>query len=204
MCIDVITSSPLIYPLKNGTWIFSAQASQVSSTHRSAVNDHPPVIATIVRLFCYRRPSTIGRFVVSVIVDAVNRVLQGWSRPHISHEVVESCITKPSIANCDASAAIIGILLIRCVSASTNHCSPNMKARLLSFAMRCKSLSESLVCTLPALRCRSILDVSGANIPDSSAVALAAHCRLLVAFSLTMTNDKQVAIGLADHRLAFI
>jgi len=62
---------------------------------------------TIARLLTLCRPAAIRRFVVAVIVDAVQRVANRRLRPHVGKEGVKTA--SPAIAHADTTPAVVRI-----------------------------------------------------------------------------------------------
>ena len=79
--------------------------------------------ALVVSLFLARCPSAIGRFVISVIVDSVNRMLSRGPESHIGMEVFEGI--KPALTDCDSSSAVDAIAMIVQPRASVDHIGPD-------------------------------------------------------------------------------
>jgi hypothetical protein len=77
-----------------------AQQSLLSvpeTAHRSEVS--------IARLLPSGRPTAITRHVVTVVVDAVKRVLAGWAASHVGQERRERFL--PAVTDTDASRAVV-------------------------------------------------------------------------------------------------
>lgn len=79
-------------------------------------------------LFSSTRPSAIARFVIAIIVDAVNGK-SGRSMTHICEKGLEA-IT-PTVAHLDASATVVCIVPRVWVAASLNHAGPSTIFRCL-------------------------------------------------------------------------
>ena len=71
----------------------------------STVIVNQPVRSHIVHLLSLRRPSTISRFVMSIGVNAVNRMLRRGPRSHVGIEGTE--VVTPSFAHRYPSAAVV-------------------------------------------------------------------------------------------------
>lgn len=70
-------------------------------------------------LFLSRRPAAVAGLVVSVVVDAIQRVFSGWLRPHVG---VEGCeVIPPAFADRDAAATVVGPLRRPRVQAAALH-----------------------------------------------------------------------------------
>ena len=79
-----------------------------------------------------RSPAAVFGAVVSIVINAVNRVMLAWSRPHIfvkGEEVV------PSFANSNPSAAIVFVLMVIGIVAAPFHVSPVIVLRRIAQAV---------------------------------------------------------------------
>jgi hypothetical protein len=95
--------------------------ADVLAVFLSQVSRHPSGPSVLLLLFpC--RPPAIFRFIVSVIVDAVQS-LTLWRRSHVSKEIFEHL--PPSSANLYPSTAVVVPSGIFRVSASLDHVCPN-------------------------------------------------------------------------------
>ena len=90
--------------------------------------------ALVVVLLMARGPSAIGRFVVAVVVNAVNRVFGRRLETHIGMEVREGI--KPSLTDGDASTTVVFVSGGGHSGASPDHVSPSSIFRRVSHAMR--------------------------------------------------------------------
>ncbi len=95
------------------------------------------VTTTIARLFMRGRPAAVVRFVVTIIVDAVNAVLARWSRPHILIKHLEGM---PAVAHFNSSPTVTEILGTRSTVASPDHAMPDEVFRKRTQAIRSMSL----------------------------------------------------------------
>ncbi len=89
---------------------------------RFSVPGDPSGSAVVSSLLALCSPAAVFRGVVSVIVDAVNRVFIRRSFAHVCEEVVKRCL--PSIANTNSPAAIVGVSSGRRDGASLPDASP--------------------------------------------------------------------------------
>ena len=78
--------------------------------------------STVIGLLTLGSPSAIVRLVITVIVDAVNRVRRRRTVAHVSEEVLERV---PSFADCDTSSSVISIGAIARVKTAVSQCSPS-------------------------------------------------------------------------------
>lgn len=99
----------------------------------SAFNDSN--ISSIARLFGSGGPAAVSRLIVSVIVNAFNRMARGWLCSHVSQKVSE---IRPSLAHRNAAIAVVFVLVI----APTQHIGPSCVFRSPRLAGFSKSVLE--------------------------------------------------------------
>ena len=79
--------------------------------------------AFIIFLFVSCCPSTIGRFIISVIIVTFNGVFRRWSSAHIGKKV-DIAVT-PFLTYFDAASSIIFPRNVKWICASLDHLRPN-------------------------------------------------------------------------------
>lgn len=89
-------------------------------------------LARIAVLLCPRRPSHIARFVMSVVVDAIERVIRRWAWPHIREEGVETAT--PAVAHGYAATTIVRERLHSWVMTAAAHVNPDLIFRRATHA----------------------------------------------------------------------
>jgi hypothetical protein len=57
--------------------------------HGLSIESHPPIVALVSVLLNSRGPSAVARFVMAVIIDAIQRVLWRWPTTHIREKARE-------------------------------------------------------------------------------------------------------------------
>lgn len=70
-------------------WSQAKSAIPFASWTRFATIGHILRPSRMGRLFSGRRPTDVVRFIVAVVVDAVDRVAQRWARTHVSEKLFE-------------------------------------------------------------------------------------------------------------------
>jgi len=95
----------------------------ISETHSSAIYSDPPIGGGISGLSFCSRPSTIGWFVISIIINTINRISLGWSAAHICNKILKTF--QPALTYLNASSAIARIFGIMRISAPLFHTRPN-------------------------------------------------------------------------------
>lgn len=86
-----------------------------------AANCQPAVVALVVSLLKLSSPSAIARFVVAVVIDALDFV----ARRRIAHICIERGEGSPAFTDCNAASAIVFVRLRVRVIASISHPRPN-------------------------------------------------------------------------------
>ncbi len=76
--------------------------------------------ASIVLLDFFRGPTAVAWFIVSIIVNSIERAIQ-WARPHIFVKVPE---VVPPLADLDSTASVSVPIMVVSMVASANHCVP--------------------------------------------------------------------------------
>lgn len=76
-----------------------------SKNHRFIIDGYANVGAGILRLLHRGRPTAVTGFVVSIHIDAVNRMFSGWAWSHIVQKGRKT--SAPLVAHGDASSAVV-------------------------------------------------------------------------------------------------
>ena len=98
-------------------------SEQTTETMADEIHPQPGLMigATIVHLLLHSRPATIGRFVVAVCIDAVQRVFwRAWS--HVREERGE--IVHPPFADRNSSATVVLVFVVARIQTATFHLDP--------------------------------------------------------------------------------
>lgn len=74
-------------------------------------------------LFCSSRPATIARFIITVVIDAVERMFGGKTRAHVGKEQDEIV---PSLTDCNPTTAVVGKAFVVWIATTTEHSCPNI------------------------------------------------------------------------------
>jgi hypothetical protein len=69
---------------------------------------NPVKAGSILVLSFHSRPAAVARFVVSIVVDAINRVAGRWARPHVGNEISKGF---PSVTDGNATASVPMVLI---------------------------------------------------------------------------------------------
>jgi hypothetical protein len=76
----------------------------------------------IVGLFAHRCPTTVAGLIALVVVDTIQSVARAGALAHIGEEVLEAV---PALADGDSSAAVIGIIGMSRIVATSAHIGPD-------------------------------------------------------------------------------
>lgn len=88
-----------------------------------AVIGHEDGTSRVPGLFREAGPTTVSRFIASIVVDAINGVLRRWARSHVCEEVLER--RQPPGAHLNAASAISLVARVVAVTAAFLHCLPD-------------------------------------------------------------------------------
>lgn len=108
-------------PLEVG-WVHIEEFGPIGNGPRLTFKGDEMIPASVAHLFMACRPSAIAGFVVTVVVDAVNRMLFARPQTDIRQKIRERC--EPSGANTNASTTVVLEVLERWISASTLNVAP--------------------------------------------------------------------------------
>lgn len=120
---------------------------------------HPHIPARVRGLFGARSPSAVVRFVIAIVVDAINRVMDRRTRPHISEE--QSKIA-PSFTDGNSSTSPFRILGMSLVQATLTHGQPRrvLNASIADgMSMRALSVSDPSSAHATARACSTSFDI---------------------------------------------
>jgi hypothetical protein len=96
---------------------------------------HDRHFAFISRLDIPRCPAAVRRFVIAVVVNAIQCMSLRWSRSHVGNEV--SHRLAPAFANRYPAPAIVLVCLVLGVVASLDHCNPGVVDRSARHPVLC-------------------------------------------------------------------
>lgn len=130
------------------------------------IRRHAPLVHA---LFSGGGPSAVTRFVIAVYVNAVNRMLRGWARPHVLVEVLERL--QPPIAHRDATTAIPREVFLRHSGATADHPGPRSILTALRESVRDRSGHQLLAAQAPTRMCA--VQVVDLNHDDAAAFTAA-------------------------------
>lgn len=123
------------------------QASALQPTN----NDRGFRIASFVALLLgASRPSAVGGLVVAVIVDAIQRMIGGWTTTHVGQEGLVRCA--PAFADDDTALCVQSVAGATFTGTAVNHRGPRLKFRrpLAAFRFAVRSQRRATFISLVA------------------------------------------------------
>lgn len=135
---------------------------------------NPSDIGSIPGLYSVGRPAAIVRFVITVVVDAIDRMFSGRSRPHVRKE--RRVVVPPAIADRDSSSAVVQIPLVVGVVTATTHPLPRrvFDSLLLAerrVAMLAEFITGQFSLTTTAALCMTAPQMAGGHNRSGATVA---------------------------------
>lgn len=105
-------------------FVNSKTDTRISKTTVKPLRRNHSIATCVSGMLGHCCPLTIARFVIPVIVDAVNRVPFGWRFPHILQKILKGIF--PASANAYAASSIAFVSYVVWISAPTFHCQPTL------------------------------------------------------------------------------
>jgi len=127
-------------------------------------------VTTVHCLFGHSCPSAIGWFVVSIIVDALNRVAGTWSQSHVGKKVEER--RTPAVTDRDSSPAIVPVVRVIGTMTTPHHGIPSLEFGSTRFTVSGSGL-ESLERDASATLCAATSQPFASSDNHSAAGTLA-------------------------------
>ena len=176
----------------------ACDSGQLGDCHDVSVPSHSNVSARVECLVGIRGPSAILRRVRTVVVDAVNRVLQRRSRSHVG---VERGVVVPALADGNASAAVARIFVMLGIQASLPHRQPRRVFNTpASYGVSMSALSFSYPSTThtPTRARGASSDVPLLRDDDTTAIATELPSALVNTFHRTKQPERFACFHCAD------
>jgi hypothetical protein len=171
------------------------QASALKHPHALRRLSVPPFIALLLRA---GGPTAVARFVVAIVVDAVQRMIGRWAPAHIGQKVFVGAA--PPVAYRDTASAVITVALVGLGVAAFQHAAPRPKlggpASSARFAVRGQHLAEAVFVVAAAALRESSPQASAGNDTLSAAVAPTQPMGAGVV-SPRASHDRQPAVALS-------
>jgi hypothetical protein len=95
------------------------------------------VRSAVFSLFASSRPTTVGWFVIAVVIEAIKGHGRRWADAHVSKKIGEIF---PAFTDFNATSAVVFISAIRWYAASTAHSLPDFIFGRVGLAVRSPSL----------------------------------------------------------------
>lgn len=112
----------IIQSFLNGLSINPSYLSPLSNRVACSVKNNPSTVSRVKGLFRRSSPSNIVRFVITVTIDSINRMLSRWRISNVFKKVNKRIF--PSITYCNAPTTIVGIVSDRRISTTRNNIPP--------------------------------------------------------------------------------
>jgi hypothetical protein len=145
-----------------------------------ALPSHRPVVALIAGLLRLCGPANVARLVIAVYVDAVKGMPWRRTLSNVSEERQE--VQLPSVADSDASAAVVWIVLLPRIKASVLHLPPTLVGWISETVASCASVlccpASKLFISHASARLRNLKGVMASALCLAAVVA-SAHIPLL-------------------------
>ena len=94
----------------------------ITKIHCASLECDKARFTTVFYLFRIGDPVYITRLIISIIINAVKRMIRRWSDTNISKKILKGI--KPLTTNCDSTTTIMRIPFYTRIFASGNHASP--------------------------------------------------------------------------------
>ena len=189
---DVANGPSILNPVPQCSELDSSSQRPVCQAEGFSIMRQQNVAPLISSLFATRCPSAISGFVISIIVDAVNRMLEARSWTHIGYEILERIF--PSGTHSDSTAAVSGEVERIRIKAPSLHQAPNAVFR--SFRSTMCALA---VCGYPSVfaAARTCLAFFQMIDVDIFGITTIAKTRYMMAF-LSKSDNNELSISLSD------
>jgi hypothetical protein len=148
-------------PPPEGYWCDAEFARPVNGTESPAFPRDDKRIPFVARLLSQRCPSTVAGLVIAVVVDAIDRMLAGWSRAHVRQKVLKAVAARPALANTDSAPSVFWISWI---SAPRFHRNPRIVFCGLGAAMLLCPAQTSARCAVSRHQCIALDDLRSAAV----------------------------------------
>lgn len=135
-CVVVSVLKPVI----NSRPLYAKKTSPLRHCVRVPTGCQPNVLSRVIKLCLVTGPSAISRFIIAIVVDAIQRSAVGRSPANIGYERSEGM--SPCFIDRYSSTAVILKLLVTRVRASLFYLSPNVIFRLTSRSVHLDKLYQ--------------------------------------------------------------
>lgn len=112
----------LVQALMDGKQWYFRDLSPFYQRQAPPIHSKNAVASSVPRLFLFARPPAILGRVALLIVDAVNRVLQGWTFTHILEERLKGI--SPFQAHRNAAGSVLVVVAVVLIITTLDHISP--------------------------------------------------------------------------------
>ena len=120
-CNGIVYVPTAIKPASKNRCRQAAHLCQFDNKNSLPFVRYESICASVSVLLQSGSPATVSRFVISVVVDAINAVPLAWFLPHVGNKIENTKRTSPPFTNCNAPASIVVKCWVFWVSASANE-----------------------------------------------------------------------------------
>lgn len=149
-CERLFVRPPTLKPAMNRMSADAKTFRPFREAHCLAVECQKATVLLLSRLFFQRRPDAITWTVSEVVVDAMQRKVSRWTRTHVIEKLLK---LMPSLADLDASAAVVFPAFISAVLAALPHAQPRVMFRRIRLTVRLHLRSRVLALPTAATLC---------------------------------------------------
>lgn len=186
LCKRLFNRPSIKAPLKAG-YTYTKFISPLDQGQCPVVKGNKDASPHIAGLLLPSGPTAISRLIVSVIVDAVYRIVRTWAWPHIGIKSLN--VMQPTITYHNATSAIMTIVLMFGVAAAGYQRGPSSIFRAVRPAMLKVHSSQGFTSLAAAVGRFAAQKMGGANTTFCPAGAFAGPISFLVACASELKNS---------------
>ena len=112
-----------------------------------ALKSHQAIVTFVIGLFFLCAPFAILRRIVTIVINAVNRMIRAWSFAHVGKKVFK---LQPTVTNSNTASSIVHPLTQSGVATSAPHPLPTAIFRCFRFPVLTKCITNGFSMPTPA------------------------------------------------------
>ena len=151
----------------------------------------------IARLLQFRRPTTIPRFVVPVVVDTVKGILSAWPWTHIGGEVIER--RAPTFTHANTARTVVPISLMGRLVTTSDHRIPTAVCDVAGLATARSTTSQCFAANAATTQRAAKFQRLARTDDCRPAITLAQPFRATAVETAGVFDYEQTAKSLASH-----
>ena len=183
-----------LQPLEYDHARYSGTFRPFRDTHARAAKLKNYICSCVSRLLFLCCPSAVAGFIVTVVVDAINRQFARWPFSHIGQEVLK---LTPPIAHANAPSAIVLVCPIGAAIADVKHSTPRVPSRRKRHSV-CAILGPPNPRASTG-RSVSVVEILHNNVNQRATVAYTRPQRLFGIVSAAISNGRQATKPLSRY-----